>query len=79
MRPHRILLYLGTVAASTTDRDRVMAGGRFVIDSAAGLLDTTAGDRRTTGRRRRAVGGQLRPRHESRSCSRAGARNSQDY
>ncbi|MBM4509262.1 hypothetical protein GS421_06645 [Rhodococcus hoagii] len=43
VRPHRILLYLGTVAAVYYGIGiALMAGGRFVIDSAAGLLDTTA-------------------------------------
>ncbi|WJJ14578.1 GAP family protein (plasmid) [Prescottella equi] len=43
VRPHRILIYLGTVAAIYYGIGIVlMAGGRFVIDGAAGLLDTTA-------------------------------------
>lgn len=43
VRPHRILLYLGTVTAVYYGIGiALMAGGRFVIDGATGLLHTTA-------------------------------------
>lgn len=41
MRPHRILLYLGTLAvAYFAIGIALMAGGRFLLDSAAGLLES---------------------------------------
>lgn len=43
MRPHRILLYLGAVAVVYYGIGiALMAGGRFLIDSTAGMLSTPA-------------------------------------